>query len=122
MRVVALLASSLVAFAANAQTPAEALIKQSQLTISAFNCSLLAKDPKKEQELFNLGQKTGRSFLATWRADPDLRQQVTFKVARAWLRPGMDDQGDEFVLGRVYQQLYADFERMYPARVKVVVA
>lgn len=89
-----------------AQSAEEVLIKQSVLAVSAFQCAVVANDPKQHERLFTLGLKNGRDFIETSKKKPELYAKVHSRVPILWnLTSGPTT---DFILGRVYAALEAE--------------
>ena len=85
-----------------AEAQGDDLVRMSKLSISAFECSVVATDKKEDARLFEVGLAAGRKFLDGMnRLEPAERQKVEREVALIWLNK--DSPSKDFVLGEVYQ-------------------
>ena len=85
-----------------AEAQGDDLVRLSKLSISAFECSVVATDKKEDARLFEVGLTAGRTFLdGINRLEPAERQKVEREVALIWL--SKDSPSNDFVLGEVYQ-------------------
>ena len=97
---------------AHAQSKFDAQVKNSFLALSAFECSIVATDPKEIERLFTLGLSAGRQFLQFAQSDRDTHgKALGEKIAVLWhLKPGPTA---DFILGRIYddltREIYKDF-------------
>lgn len=101
----------------SAQTSEAALIKQSQLALSAFQCGIVATDKKDQERLFKLGVENGRSFIDTMKARPDLHEKIHMKIAMLWGFVG--GPSTDFVLGQIYSQLESDIYKKYDSDARI---
>jgi hypothetical protein len=86
----------------------EELVQLSRLTMSAIECSILATDNNEAQRLGDIGVKTGKEFLSNMRVyydklTVDEKKHVNNNVAILW--HGVSGPSDDFVMGRVWQEL-----------------
>jgi hypothetical protein len=87
---------------AKAETQSDDLIRLSKLSLSAFECSVVATDKKEDARLFEVGLTAGRKFLDGMnRLEPAKMQEIEREVALIWLNK--DNPSNDFVLGEVYQ-------------------
>ncbi len=88
--------------------PPEELIQLSRLTMSAIECSILATNDNEAQRLGEIGVKAGKDFLNYMRLyydklTVDEKKHVNNNVAILW--HGVPGPSDDFVMGRVWQEL-----------------
>jgi len=93
-------------------------IRNSIITLSAFECSLVAKKKKESERLFILGLKSGRSFLNYIQANGLDKKVAESKIPSLWLltkEPSID-----FILGLIYsdrqKEVYEKFVGDYQRR------
>ena len=68
-----------------AQSHVDEEIKLSQLTISAFECSVLAVDEKENKRLFDIGFEAGKTFLDGLQSFTDEENNnVSYHIAVLW--------------------------------------
>lgn len=97
---------------AHAQPNVDAQVRNSYLALSAFECSVVATDPKEQERLFLVGLKAGREFIDFARRNPDVyKTSLRSEVAMLWnLKSG---PSTDFTLGRIYEhrlrEMYKDF-------------
>lgn len=89
----------------SAQSPEEAIERQSFLSVSAFQCAVIATDPKQRERLLTLGLKIGRDFVETVKNKPDLYAKIRSRIPSLWTYIG--GPTTDFILGQVYAQLEA---------------
>ncbi|TMQ31728.1 MAG: hypothetical protein E6K65_00105 [Nitrospirae bacterium] len=100
-----------------AQTAEEALTKQSFLSVSAFQCAIVATDAKQRERLFTLGLKSGRDFIETAKSKTDLYAKVRSQIPM--LRTMTGGPTTDFILGQVYAQLEADIYKKFDSDEKL---
>ena len=100
-----------------AQTAGEALTKQSFLSVSAFQCAVVATDAKEKDRLFTLGLKSGRDFIETAKNKPDLYAKVRSQIPMLWTMTG--GPTTDFILGQVYAQFEADIYKKFDSDEKL---
>lgn len=97
---------------AHAQPNVDVQVTNSYLALSAFECSVVATDPKEQERLFFVGLKAGREFLDFSQRNPDVaKNALSPKVAMLWhLMPG---PSTDFVLGRIFQERQTEIYKDY---------
>jgi hypothetical protein len=82
-----------------AEIQGDDLVRLSKLSLSAFECSVVATDKKEEARLFEVGLTSGRKFLEGMnRLEPAELQKVEREVALIWL--SKDSPSKDFLLER----------------------
>ena len=85
-----------------AQSHVDEEIKLSQLTISAFECSVLAVDEKENKRLFDIGFEAGKTFLDGLQSLTDEENNnVSYHIAVLW--NFVAGPNHDFILGRIYE-------------------
>jgi hypothetical protein len=85
-----------------AEIQGDDLVRLSKLSLSVFECSVVATDKKEDARLFEVGLTSGRKFLEGMnRLESAELQKVEREVALIWLSKGSPSK--DFVLGEVYQ-------------------
>ncbi len=97
-----------------AQSQVDEEIRLSQLTISAFECSIVAPDPTESQRLFDIGFAAGQKFLdGLSNVRNGEEKQLKENIAVLWIGKGLAGRTQDFVLGQVYSEIeaytYKDF-------------
>jgi hypothetical protein len=96
-----LFVSSLASKDAQAQSQIDEEVRLSQLTLSAFECSVLASDKKEAQRLFDIGLGAGRAFLdGLSKLTGDEDKAVSENTAILWNM--VAGPTHDFILGQVY--------------------
>lgn len=95
----------------NAESTTEPYIKKSFLTLSAFECAVVAPNEKEAERLFALGLKAGREFIAFVQSSSEQDQKtIKSKVAMLWYQGGPTP---DFILGQIYadrqREIYKEF-------------
>ncbi len=87
-------------------------IKNSYLTLSAFECSAVSPDEKEAERLFLVGLNSGREFIAYANAHKkNYLKDLKPKVAILWNMTG--GPSPDFILGQIYadrvEEVYKEF-------------
>jgi len=99
---------------ANAQTYVDEEIRLSKLTVSAFECSIVAPDQTESQRLFDIGFAAGQKFLdGLSNIKNEEEKRLKENIAVLWIGKGVAGRTHDFVLGQVYSEIeaytYKDF-------------
>ena len=94
------------------QSSIDSEVRNSFLSLSAFECSVVAADPKETARLFTLGLNAGRQFLEFVQSNKDVYDKMlTPKIAILWNMTS--GPSPDFILGQIYadrtQEMYKDF-------------
>lgn len=96
-----LLVSGFASQGVKAQSRVEEAVRLSQLTISAFECSVLAVDQKEGKRLWDIGFAAGHKFLDELGSLTDEEdKKVSQNIAMLW--NFISGPSHDFVLGRLY--------------------
>ena len=98
----------------NAQSNVDEEIRLSKLTVSAFECSIVAPDQTESQRLFDIGFAAGQKFLdGLSNVRNGEEKQLKENIAALWIGKGLAGRTHDFVLGQVYSEIeaytYKDF-------------
>jgi hypothetical protein len=94
-----------------AQPVEESMKRNARLTVSAFQCAVVAPDSKERERLFNMGLKAGRDFASRARDRGDLYERVRNDIP--WLWTAVEGPSVDFIVGRIYEQLEAGIYKEY---------
>ncbi len=93
---------------ANAQPYVDEEIRLSRLTISAFECSIVAPDQTESQRLFDIGFAAGQKFLdGLSNVRNEEEKRLKENIAVLWIGKGIPGRTHDFVLGQVYSEIEA---------------
>jgi hypothetical protein len=117
MYIVALISCLVLSFTskdANAQAYVDEEIRLSKLTVSAFECSIVAPDQTESQRLFDIGFAAGQKFLdGLSKVKNEEEKRLKENIAIFWIGKGVAGRTHDFVLGQVYSEIeaytYKDF-------------
>src|SRR5208283_4509209 len=98
----------------SAQSNIDEDIRLSKLTVSAFECSIVAPDQTESQRLFDIGFAAGQKFLdGLSNVRNGEEKQLKENIAVLWIGKGLAGRTHDFVLGQVYSEIeaytYKDF-------------
>jgi hypothetical protein len=98
---------------AHAESSVDLHIRNSYLTLSAFECAAVATNDKEHERLFLLGLKAGRDFISYVQANPTTyAKDFHPKVAVLWNMTS--GPSPDFILGQIYvdrvDEMYKDFD------------
>ena len=98
----------------NAQSNVDEEIRLSKMTVSAFECSIVAPDQTESQRLFDIGFAAGQKFLdGLSNVRNEETKQLKENIAAFWIGKGVAGRTHDFVLGQVYSEIeaytYKDF-------------
>jgi hypothetical protein len=93
------------------QIDEERLIKNSLLSLSAFQCSIVATDSKERERLFNLGLQSGRNFVELVRNKPESYKKAHSKIPMVWSM--VVGPTSDFILGQIYSQFETEIYKKY---------
>ena len=92
----------------NAQSNVDEEIRLSKLTVSAFECSIVAPDQKESQRLFDIGFAAGQKFLdGLSNFTNEEAKRLKENIAVLWIGKGVPGRTHDFVLGQVYSEIEA---------------
>ena len=74
--------------------------KKADLTLSAFECTVLAPNDSEGERLFEIGLSAGRDFISFVNANPKHYKALMSQVAMLW--QGTSGPTPDFILGRMY--------------------
>lgn len=98
--------------AALADSAVETQVRNSYLTLSAFECAVVAIDDKERERLFMLGLKAGREFIAYAQAHPETYvTDFKPKVAIVWNMTS--GPSPDFILGQIFANRADDVYRNF---------
>jgi hypothetical protein len=108
---VALISCLLLSFTSShvsAQSNVDEEIRLSKLTVSAFECSIVAPDQTESQRLFDIGFAAGRKFLdGLSNVRNEEEKRLKENIAVLWVGKGVAGRTHDFVLGQVYSEIEA---------------
>ena len=79
-----------------------------KLTVSAFECSIVAPDQTELQRLFDIGFEAGRKFLdGLSNVRNEEEKRLKENIAVLWISKGVAGRTHDFVLGQVYSEIEA---------------
>ena len=111
MYIVALISCLVLSFTskdANAQAYVDEEIRLSKLTVSAFECSIVAPDQTESQRLFDIGFAAGQKFLdGLSKVKNEEEKRLKENIAIFWIGKGVAGRTHDFVLGQVYSEIEA---------------
>lgn len=83
------------------QAQINAQMRNSTLTLSGFECSVVAPDAAETERLFNLALNAGRDFIAFARSHPEqFAKSLQSNVAMLWSQ--VSGPTPDFILGQIY--------------------
>jgi hypothetical protein len=117
MYFVALISCLVLSFASShvsAQSNVDEEIRLSKLTVSAFECSIVAPDQTESQRLFDIGFAAGQKFLdGLSNVRNEEAKRLKENIAVLWIGKSVAGRTHDFVLGQVYSEIeaytYKDF-------------
>jgi hypothetical protein len=88
---------------AQSQMTADEALGKAHLTMAAFKCSYLAKEPKDQTRFMRLGYAAGIDFFKQVQANSQVDKDLQGRMPIGWL--GASGTSVDFVLGRIYERM-----------------